>query len=121
VSKVAEDYVVHCFVKLAVLEKVDPNQYGTIPNSSTIHALVSMLHSWSRSTDGNGGSTRVMLFDFRKAFDLIDHHLLLQKLETYDLPQWTIDWIKEFLTFRKQRVKLNYDCYSEWESVTYQM
>jgi hypothetical protein len=59
-----------------------------------------MLHSWSVSIDGNGGSTRVMLFDSRKAFDLIDHHLLLQKLKTYDLPQWTIDWIKDFLTCR---------------------
>ena len=45
VSKVAEDYVVDCFVKPAILKKVDPNQYGTIPNSSTVHALVSMLHS----------------------------------------------------------------------------
>jgi hypothetical protein len=26
--------------------------------------------------------------------------------------------IKDFLTCRKQRVKLNYDCYSEWEPVT---
>ena len=108
----------YCFAKPAVLKKVEPNQNGTIPKSSTVHALVSMLHSWSGSTDGNGGSTRVMLFDFRMAFDLIDHHLLLQKLKAYDLPQWTIDWIKDFLTCRKQRVKLNYDCYSEWEPVT---
>ena len=117
-SKLAEDYVVDCFVKPAVLKKVDPNQYGTIPNSSTVHALVSMLHSWNESIDGNSGSVRVMLFDFRKAFDLVDHYLLLQKLKTYDLPQWTIDWIKDFLTCRKQRVKLNQECYSEWEPVT---
>ena len=118
VSKVAEDFVAEFFIKPAVLKKVDPNQYGTIPNSSTVHALVSMIHSWSKSTDGNGGSTRVMPFDLRKAFDLVDHYLLFQKLKTYDLPQWTIDWIKDFLTCRKQRVKLNQDCYSEWEPVT---
>ena len=118
VSKLAEDYVVDCFVKPAVLKKVDPNQYGTIPNSSAVHALVSMLHPWNKSIDGNGGSVRVMLFDFRKAFDLVDHYLLLQKLKTYDLPQWTTDWIKDFLTCRKQRVKLNQECYSEWEPVT---
>ena len=86
ISKVAADYIVNNFVKPAVLKKIDPNQYGTIPKSSTVQALVSMFHKWNRSTDGNGGTTRVTLFDFRKAFYLIDHHLLIQKLKTYDLP-----------------------------------
>jgi hypothetical protein len=31
-----------------------------------------MLHSWNKTTDGNGSTNRVMLFDFRKAFDMID-------------------------------------------------
>ena len=79
VSKVAEDFVVEFFIKPAVLKKVDPNQYGTIPNSSTVHAQVSMIHSWNEF--------RVMLFDFRKAVDLVDHYLLFQKLKTYDSPQ----------------------------------
>jgi hypothetical protein len=60
-----------------------------------MHALISMIHEWNGSTDGNGGTTRVILFDFRKAFDLIDHHLLVRKLKTYDLPLWTIDWITD--------------------------
>ena len=38
VSKVTEDYVVDCFVKPAVLKKADPNQYGMIPNSISVHA-----------------------------------------------------------------------------------
>ena len=36
---------------------------------------------------------------------------------TYDIPQWTLEWITDFLTCRKQRVKLSVDCYSEWELV----
>ena len=117
VSKLAEDYVVSMFVKPAVLKKIDPNQYGTVPNSSTTQALASMLHSWNSSTDGNGATTRVVLFDFKKAFDLIDHHLLIAKLATYDIPQYIIMWITDFLSSRKQRVKLSHDCCSEWESV----
>ena len=35
VSKITEDYVVNSFVKPAVLKKLDPNQYGTVPRSST--------------------------------------------------------------------------------------
>ena len=72
-----------------------------------------MLHSWFKPTDGNGATVRVVLFDFRKAFDLIDHHLLIQKLWSYDIPHDVITWIIDFLTCRKQRVKLSQDCYSE--------
>ena len=46
-SKVAEDYVVEGFLKPAVLKKVDPQQFGTVPRSNTTHALISMLHSWT--------------------------------------------------------------------------
>jgi hypothetical protein len=92
-------------------------QYGTVPRSSTTQALLSMLHFLNASTDGNGATTRVILFDYKKAFDLIGHRLLLNKLATYDIPQWTLEWITDFLTCRKQRVKLSVDCYSEWELI----
>ena len=117
VSKIAEDYVVNSFVKPAVLKKLDPNQYGTVPRSSTTQALISLLHVVNASTDGNGATTRVVLFDYKKAFDLIDHRLLLNKLATYDIPQWVLEWITDFLTHRKQRVKLSQGCYSEWDLV----
>ena len=105
-SKVAEEYVVQDYVKPAVMQKIDPNQFGTVPNSSTTHALISMLDAWYRGTDGNGAIARMVLFDFKKAFDLIDHHILCGKLLHYDLPPWVIHWIKSFLTNRQQRVKL---------------
>ena len=58
----------------AVLKKIDKKQYGTIPKSWTTDALVSMIHNWHVSSDGNTAAIRVVLFDFRKAFDLIDHN-----------------------------------------------
>ena len=99
------------------MQKIDPNQFGTVPNSSTTHALISMLDAWYRGTDGNGAIARVVLFDFKKAFDLIDHHILCEKLLHYDLPPWVIHWIKSFLTNRQQRVKLSQDCFSEWGAI----
>ena len=116
-SKVAEDYVVEEYVKPAVLKKIDRNQFGTVPKSCTVYALISMLHSWYRNTDGNGSTVRVVLVDFEKAFDLIDHWILLNKLKEYDLPIWTFQWIADFLRNREQRVKLAQDCHSEWGSV----
>ena len=95
-SKLAEEYVVEMFVKPAVLAKIDSQQFGTIPNSSTTHALIDMTHSWLNSTDGNGATTRVVLFDFRKAFDLIDHTILVKKLCIYSLPSQVLSWIVDF-------------------------
>jgi len=76
-----------------------------------------MLHSWMESTHGNGATTRAVLFDYRKAFDLIDHHVLAQELSSYDFPESIMCWILDFLTNRRHRVKLSCDCVSEWRAV----
>jgi hypothetical protein len=86
ISKIAEAFTLEDFVKPVVLQRIDPNQFGTIPKSSPTYALLSMLHSRNDSTDGNGATVRVILFDFKKAFDLIDHGLLVAKLHTHNLP-----------------------------------
>ena len=46
-SKLAEDFVVSKYIGPAVLETIDSNQFGAIPNSSTLHALISMMHTWA--------------------------------------------------------------------------
>jgi hypothetical protein len=90
---VAEDFVVENFVKPAVLRKMDINQFGTIPKSSTIHALISMILKWKKQTDGSGSMVRVVLFDFKKVFDLIDHVILVDKLTTFEIPKRIIGLI----------------------------
>ena len=66
ISKVGEEFVVDGYIKPAVLAKIDQNQYGTVPNSSTVHALISMLHNWYKDTDGNGSTVRVVLLTLGK-------------------------------------------------------
>ena len=117
VSKLAEEVVVEQFIKPAILKVVDPNQYGTVPKSSTTQALISIVHNVAKATDGNGALLRLVLLDFRKAFDLIDHQLLMVKLHSLDVPPSVINWVRYFLTNRQQRVKLANDCYSEWSLV----
>ena len=114
-SKIGEGFVVRDFVKPAVLKKIGKEQFGTVPKSSTTQTLISMLHSWNEGTDGSGSSLTV--YDFKKIFDLIDHNILKLKLSNYDLPPCIVSWILDFLTDRKQRVKLSNDCYSEWGTV----
>ena len=97
-----------------MLEKLGSDQFGCIPGTSTIHALVSMFHNWAKATDGTGNDVRVLVMDYRKAFDLIDHKLLMAKLSNYDINPYIINWIGNFLSNRNQRVKLVEDCLSEW-------
>ena len=96
---------------------IDKRQFGSIPNSSTTYALISTLHFWNKSTDGNDSTIRIMLFDFRKVFDMIDHHILARKLSKYNIPKPILHWILDFLTDRSQRVKFSDDCFSEWKTV----
>ena len=72
------------------------------------------VHNWSQATDATGAAVRVVLFDYRKAFDLIDHNLFARKIEALDMPRWVRVWVLDFLSDRKQRVKLSSDCRSEW-------
>ena len=52
---------------------------------------------------------------FRKRiFDLVDYKLLMAKLFNYDINPCIINWIRNFLSNRNQRVKLAEDCFSEW-------
>ena len=55
--------------------------------------------------------------DYRKAFDLIDHSLLITKLKGYSINPCIINWICDFLMNRQQRVKMENDIYSEWKDV----
>ena len=70
---------------------------------------------WTCVTDGYG--VRVVLFAFKKAFDLIEHGILVRKLSTYDIHDAVISWITNFLSLCKQQVKLGHDCLSEWAGV----
>ena len=118
-SKLAEDFVVSKHVGPAVLELIDSNQFGAIPKSSTLHALISMVHTWAQATDGTGSAVRVVLLDYRKAFDHVDHSRLAVKVLGLRIPRGIARWVCDFLMDRRQRVKLSSssDCFSEWGAV----
>ena len=44
ISIIAEEFIVQKHVGPAVLDIIDPNQFGAIPKSSTTQALISMVH-----------------------------------------------------------------------------
>ena len=113
ISKLVEDFVVATHVGPAVLKNINHDQFGGIPKSSSLFALISMFHHRSQATDGTGVAARVVLFDSRKAFDLIDHKILVAKINGLDMLHSIKAWVTDFLTKRHQRVKLSADCFSE--------
>ena len=52
--------------------------------------------------------------DLSKAFDCIDHNLLIAKLDAYGFEKQSIDFFHSYLTKRKQRAKVN-SAYSSWK------
>ena len=66
-----------------------------------------MLHQWLEATDGTGAAVQVVLFNYRKVFDLIDHGILVQKILSLSIPRGMAQWVINFLTSRKQCVKLS--------------
>lgn len=112
VSKVAEEFVVKNFPRLAFLGVIEDNQYWVTKGSSTNIALINMLYHWSMWTDGNSSTVITVLSDHRKAFDFIDHGIVLQKLCKLDIQLSIINWVIDFHSNRSQRIKLAHGCFS---------
>ena len=109
----AEGFIIDKELKPVLLKSLGPQQYGFIPKSCTTFALISMLNKWLTETDATGSVTRVMLLDYKKAFDLIDHKLLIAKLLSYGIRSTVINWIID-LRNRLQRVKISTEGVSDF-------
>jgi len=67
-------------------------------------ALLKLIDSWL--TDIDDGKCIIAIFlDLKKAFDLVDHDILLQKMKMYNFSESTIKFFKSYLSNRTQIVK----------------
>ena len=72
------------------MDLIDPQQYGSIKGTSTVHALVELVHEWKSAVETPGTIVRILLVDFNKAFDRVDHHILITKCAPLELPTFVI-------------------------------
>ena len=82
------------------------NQFGFRKKYSTFLALMDLVDNISKNIDEGNYSIGIFL-DLSKAFDTIDHTILLDKLCRYDVRGVTLNWFKHYLNDRKQFVSYN--------------
>jgi hypothetical protein len=97
-------------------DSLDPFQFDSRKGLSTVTALAELVHGWLNALESPGKVVRILLLDFRKAFDKVDHNILLDKLRTSEIPTFLLDWIRSFLCERKQRVKVG-TAKSSWSNM----
>ena len=79
------------------------------------HALMLLLETWRVALD-NRGHRGAILMDLSKAFDTLDHELLIAKLNAYGFEKNLLTLIRSYLSNRWHRTRIN-DCFSTWSEL----
>ena len=103
-SKVFEKIMFNRLVSyLDRLNIINPNQYGFRKNHSAYMALLDLHDKITEAWDKNEFAIGISI-DLSKAFDTINHHILLKKLAHYGVRGIVLEWFKSYLSDRKQYV-----------------
>ena len=105
----------------AYVEKfLSPYLFGYRKNHSTEQCLIIMIEAWKKALDSRHAAGAV-LTDLSKAFDCLNHKLLIAKLNAYGFHKDALKFIYSYLVDRKQRTKVNKqrtkvnNSYSSWQ------
>ena len=91
-------------------------QHGFRAKCSCLTNLLECFNDWTSSFDDTATGVDIVYTDFKKAFDTVPHSRLLHKLRGYGIRGKVLNWLKSFLTGRRQRVILNGSS-SKWTPV----
>ena len=91
--------------------------FGFRKYHSTNHAIIKLVERVPKALDTGKYIVGVFL-DLKKSFDTVDHCILLNKLEKYEMRGNLLYWFKSYLSFRGQFVEYN-DCHSDKKYYTW--
>ena len=114
VSKIFERIMqkqITCYVE----KYLSPYLCGYRKGYNTQYALALMIEKWKLSLDNSGYAAAVFM-DLSKAFDTLNHELLIAKLEAYGFERQALSIILNYLTDRWQRTKVN-SSFSTWSEL----
>ena len=83
------------------------SQYGFREQLSTSMALLKLTDDISKSIIDEGNLTVGVFIDLAKAFNTVDHNILLNKLNHYGIRGVVNDWFRSYLTNRMQYVSID--------------
>ena len=106
-SKVLERVIFNQIIQyLSSNNLLHPSHHAYRSNHNTTTALIQMYDTWVNAYD-NGELSGVCLLDMSAAFDIVDHSLLLKKMDLYGFDQESLEWIQSYLSGRSQCVSIN--------------
>ena len=103
-SKVQESFAVN-WMNQDIHGKITESQFGGIRNSSTALALLYLTHKWYEVMDTPNRIIRIVFLDFKKAFDLIDHNVLLENMKSIGIRMSLIKWFA--INISKREISLH--------------
>ena len=94
---------------------LNEKQFGFRKKHSTYMAIIELVDKVTSAVEKNESTLGIFL-DLSKAFDTIDHDILLYKLEYYGFRGIVLNWFKSYLENRKQFVRYQ-SCDSEYKNI----
>ena len=91
---------------LDVNHLISNSQFGFRKNHSTLHPLVHFLNYVAKALDKKQHCIAIFC-DLRKAFDTVNHHILLGKLKKMGVWGNKLAWFQDYLLNRQQLVSIN--------------
>ena len=107
--------IMYTQIEIFIEEKLSKLLTGFRKNYSTQLCLINMLEEW-KSTLDKGGFVCAMFMDLSKAFDTMNHDLLIAKLGAYGFQKDGPSFMKSYLTKRRLRLRVNSN-FSAWERI----
>ena len=80
--------------------------HASIKGRSTTTAVVTIMDTWSKLVE-DGKEVAALAMDQSAAYDLIDHEILLQKMQVLGFQPNTINWFRNYLNNRQQKVYID--------------
>lgn len=104
-SKLFES-IIYSSIKRSLNHIIDDNQYGFRPGKSSVSSSISFT-TYILDNLEDGCQVDAIFTDIKKAFDTVDHGILLNVLESLGIGNPLLSWLRSYLTSRRQFVSIN--------------